>query len=48
MVRASWDVRHDLIAVSERHSKEKQRRVNFRRTRDEVGGEDLDPYFYGN
>jgi len=39
LVRGSWDVRHDLIAVSERNSKEKQRRLNFLRTRDEVGGD---------
>jgi len=41
-VRGSWDVAQDLIAVSERHKKEKARRVNFRRTRDEVGDEDED------
>jgi len=38
LVRGSWDVRHDLIALSERHSREKERRVNFMRTRDEVCG----------
>ena len=39
-MRGSWDVAQDILAVSDRHSKEKERRVNFRRTRDEVGGED--------
>ena len=39
-MRGSFDVAQDVLAVSERHSKEKQRRVNFRRTRDEVGGEE--------
>ena len=42
LVRGSWDVAQDLVAVSERHKKEKARRVNFRRTRDEVDGEDDD------
>jgi CRP/FNR family cyclic AMP-dependent transcriptional regulator len=42
LVRGSWDVAQDLIEVSERHKKEKERRVNFVRTRDEVGGEDED------
>jgi len=42
LVRGSWDVAQDLIAVSERHEKEKERRVNFRRTRDEVTDEDED------
>ena len=42
LVRGSWDVAQDILAVSDRHSKEKERRVNFRRTRDEVGGEDDD------
>ena len=40
LVRGSWDVAQDLVAVSERHSKEKERRVNFMRTRDEVGGDE--------
>ena len=41
LVRGSWDVAQDLVAVSERHTKEKARRMSFRRTRDEVmGGED--------
>ena len=38
LVRGSWDVAQDLVAMSERHRKEKERRVNFRRTRDEAGG----------
>ena len=42
LVRGSWDVAQDLVAVSERHKKEKARRVNFLRTRDEVDGEDDD------
>ena len=40
LVRGSWHVAQDLLAVAERHDKEKERRVNFRRTRDEVGGEE--------
>ena len=40
LVRGSWDVAQDLLALSDRHSKEKERRVNFRRTRDEVGGDE--------
>ena len=40
LVRGSFDVAQDLLAVSDRHSKEKERRVNFRRTRDEVGGDE--------
>ena len=31
-MRGSWDVAHDLVAVSERHLKEKERRVKFIRT----------------
>ena len=42
LVRGSWHVAQDLVAVSDRHQKEKERRVNFRRTREEVGGEDDD------
>ena len=40
LVRGSWDVAQDLLKVSEQHDKEKERRVNFRRTRDEVDGEE--------
>jgi len=40
LVRGSWDVARDLVAASERKSKERERRVNFRRTRDEVSGDD--------
>ena len=41
LVRGSWDVAQDLLAVSDSHEREKERRINFRRTRDEVGpGED--------
>jgi CRP-like cAMP-binding protein len=48
LVRGSWDVAQDLVAVAERHSKEKERRVNFRRTRDEVaGGDDDDDLWEG-
>lgn len=36
LVRSSWDVQNDLTAVADRHFKEKQRRVNFRRTQDEA------------
>lgn len=42
LVRGSWDVARDLVATSERHSKERRRRVNFMRTRDEVSGGDDD------
>jgi len=42
LVRGSWDVAKDLVALSERHSKEKERRVNFMRTRDEVSGDEDD------
>eukprot|EP00327_Prymnesium_parvum_P035278 CAMPEP_0195618456 /NCGR_PEP_ID=MMETSP0815-20121206/14091_1 /TAXON_ID=97485 /ORGANISM="Prymnesium parvum, Strain Texoma1" /LENGTH=101 /DNA_ID=CAMNT_0040758991 /DNA_START=104 /DNA_END=409 /DNA_ORIENTATION=+ len=42
LVRGSWDVARDLVALSEQHSKEKERRVNFRRTRDEVSDDDDD------
>jgi len=40
LVRGSWDVAQDLLAVSRRHESEKKRRVNFLRTRDEVGGDE--------
>jgi CRP-like cAMP-binding protein len=40
LVRGSWDVRQSLIAISERHKREKQRRMSFRRTQEEVYGED--------
>ena len=40
LVRGSWDVAQDLLAVSDSHEREKERRINFRRTRDEVGPED--------
>jgi hypothetical protein len=39
-VRGSWDVAQDMVAVAERHWKERERRANFRRTRDEAGEED--------
>ena len=42
LVRGSWDVARDLVAVAERHQKEKRRRMSFRRTRDEVGEQDDD------
>jgi CRP-like cAMP-binding protein len=35
LVRGSFDVAQDLLAVSDSHEKEKERRVNFRRTREE-------------
>ena len=38
LVRGSWDVAQDILALSDRHSKEKERRKNFSRTRDEAGG----------
>ena len=38
LVRGSWDVAQDILALSDRHSKEKERRKNFSRTRDEVQG----------
>ena len=44
LVRGSWDVAQDLLAVSERHSKERERRANFQRTRDEVGGDEEDEW----
>ena len=47
LVRGSWDVAQDLVAVSDRHKKEKARRVNFRRTRDEVGAADNDDLIDG-
>ena len=45
LVRGSWDVRQNLINISERHRREKQRRVSFRRTQEEVGWEDDSDYF---
>jgi len=40
LVRGSWDVRQSLIAISERHKRERQRRVSFHRTREEAGWDD--------
>jgi hypothetical protein len=40
MIRSSWDVCSDMLDVSEEHSKKRQRRYHFRRTRDEVGADD--------
>ena len=39
-MRGSWDVAHDLVAVSERHLKEKERRVKFIRTQSEAAADD--------
>ena len=40
LMRGSWDVAHDLVAVSERHLKEKERRVKFIRTQSEAAADD--------
>ena len=45
LVRGSWDVAQDLVALSDKHNKEKERRKQFRRTRDEVGGEEDDLFY---
>tara|TARA_B100000795_G_C22378287_1_gene278752 strand:+ start:299 stop:448 length:150 start_codon:yes stop_codon:yes gene_type:complete len=39
-VRGSWDVRQNLIHISERHRREKQRRISFRRTQEEADDDD--------
>ena len=42
LVRGSWDVRQNLIDISERHRREKQRRISFRRTQEEADDNDYD------
>ena len=39
-MRGSWDVAHDLVAVSERHLKEKERRVKAHPYADEAAADD--------
>jgi hypothetical protein len=48
MIRSSWDVCSDMLAVSEEHSKNRLRRYHFRRTRDEVGADDEGDDGYGD
>jgi hypothetical protein len=46
LVRGSWDLRHQLLSLSQRHAREKKRRMLFRRTHEEADYDDDSADYY--